>query len=84
VASGGGPVGQLGGHEAVAIIGNQCLHHRMLGRMGLHQGAAGPVLAAGAARHLVEQLEGALGRAQVAAIQTQVGIDHGDQGEVGK
>ena len=40
--------------------------------------------AAGAAGDLVEQLEGALGGAQVAAVQAEIGIDHGDQGEVGE
>jgi len=38
--------------------------------MGLHQRLARPVLAAGATGDLIEKLEGALGRAQVAAVQT--------------
>ena len=74
--AGGAPVGQFGRHEAVAVARHQRLHHRMLGHMGLHQRPARPVLAAGAAGHLVEQLEGALGRAQVAAVQAEIGIDH--------
>ena len=36
------------------------------------------------AAELVEKLEGAFGRAQVAAVQAEIGIDHRDQGEVGK
>ena len=37
--------------------------------------------AAGAARHLMQQLVGALGRAQVAALETEIGIHHADQGQ---
>ena len=52
--------------------------------MGLHQRPARPVLAAGAAGDLVEELEGPLGSTQVAAVQAEIGVDHRDQGEVGK
>jgi hypothetical protein len=40
--------------------------------------------AAGAACHLADLLEGALGRAQISALQPQIGIDHADQGQFGK
>ena len=39
---------------------------------------------AGAARHLVQELIGALGRAQVAALEAEIGIDHADQGQHGE
>ena len=44
----------------------------------------GPLLAPGAAGDLVEQLEGALGGAQVAAAEAEIGVDHADQREVGE
>jgi hypothetical protein len=40
--------------------------------------------AAGAARHLRHLLVGPLGRAQVAAFEAEIGIDHADQCQLGK
>ena len=77
-------LGQLGGEEAVAVAGDQRLHHRMLRHVGLEQRPARPLGAAGAAGDLMEQLEGPLGGAQIAAVQAEIGIDHADQGQVGK
>ena len=52
--------------------------------MGLDEDAAGLVAAAGAAGDLADLLEAALGRAQIAARQAEIGVDHADQGEVGE
>ena len=55
-----------------------------IGIVALDEDAARLVAAAGAAGDLADLLEGALGRAQVAAGQAQVRVDHADQGEVGE
>ena len=47
--------------------------------MGLQIADAAALLAAGAADHLVEQLERAFGGARIAIAQAQIGIDHADQ-----
>ena len=52
--------------------------------MGLDQDASGLLAAAGAAGDLHDLLEAALGRAQIAAGQAEIGIDHSDQGQVGE
>ena len=52
--------------------------------MGLDEHAARLVAAPGAAGDLLDLLEAALGRAQVAAGEAEVGIDHADQGQVGE
>ena len=52
--------------------------------MGLDQHAARLVAAPGAAGDLLDLLEAALGGAQVAALQAEIGIDHADQGQVGE
>ena len=52
--------------------------------MGLDEHAPGLVAAPGAPRDLLDLLEAALGGAQVAALQPEVGIDHADQREVGE
>ena len=80
--AGAAAVGQLGRDEAVAVVGDQRLHHRMLGRMGLDQGPARPLGAAGAAGDLVQELKGPLGGAQVAAVEAEIGVDHADQGQI--
>src|SRR4051812_44174483 len=61
-------VGQFRGDEAIALARPQCLHHRMLGRVSLDQRLTRPVLATRAAGYLIEQLEGALGGTQIAAV----------------
>ena len=45
---------------------------------------AAPFLAAGAARHLVQKLEGALDRARVAIGEAEIGVDDADQIELGE
>ena len=50
----------------------------MLGHIGLDRPRPGCV-AAGAAGHLIEKLEGALGGAQVAVREAEIGVDHADQ-----
>ena len=52
--------------------------------MGLDQHAARLVAAPGAAGDLLDLLEAALGGAQVAARQAEIGVDHPDQGQVGE
>ena len=78
------PLLQLDREEAVLVADGQRLHDRMLGQVGLDQHPAGPLLAAGAAGHLIEQLERPLGGAQVTAAQAEVGVDDPDQREVGE
>ena len=51
----------------------------MLGHIGLDQAAARNRLAAGAPRHLIEQLEGALGGARVGLREAEIAVDHADQ-----
>ena len=50
--------------------------------MGLDQHPARPRRPPGPARDLVEQLELALGGAQIAAREPEVAVDHADQREV--
>ena len=57
----------LGGVEAGRIARDQRGDHRRVGIVGLDEHAAGLVAAAGAAGDLLDLLEAALGRAQVAA-----------------
>ena len=58
------------------------LHHRMLGHVGLHEAAPGDERAAGAAGHLVQELEGALGRARVGLAEAEVAVDDADRREL--
>ena len=74
----------LGGVEAGDVAGNQGGDHRCVGVVGLDEHPSGLVAAPGAAGDLLDLLEAALGRAQVAAGQAEVGIDHADQGEIGE
>ena len=74
----------LGGVEALRIAADQRGDHRRVGIVGLDEDAARLVAAPGAAGDLLDLLEAALGGAQVAALQAEVGVDHADQGEVGE
>ena len=56
----------------------------MLGLVRLQIADAAAFLAAGAADHLMQQLERALGGARIARAEAQIGIDHADQIELGK
>ncbi len=47
--------------------------------MGLQIAAADAGIAPGAADHLVEKLEGALGGARIAVGEAEIGVDHADQ-----
>ena len=76
------PLGQLHGDEGVPISRRQGLHHRMLRRPGLKQGTSGALAGARPAGDLGQGWKGALGGAQIAAAQAEVGVDHADQGEV--
>ncbi len=53
--------------KTFGVAREQRRDHRMLLLIGLNEGAARPVAAPGAARHLIEQLKGALGGARIAA-----------------
>ena len=74
----------LGGVEARRVARDQRGDDRRVGIVGLDEDAARLVAAAGAAGDLLDLLEAALGRAQVAAGKAEVGIDHADQGQVGE
>ncbi len=76
--------GHFLGEEAVAVALGERFHQRMVGEVGLDQGAAGPVAASGAAGHLGEQLPGALSGARVGGLQRQVGIDDAGKRQMGK
>ena len=52
--------------------------------MRLQKADAAPLLAAGAADHLMQQLERALGRARIAIAEAEIGIDDADQIELGE
>ena len=54
------------------------------GLKGLDQRPTRLVAAAGASRHLIEQLEGALRGARIAASQSQIGVDDADEREMRK
>ena len=73
--------GDLGGVEGLAVLRDQRAHHRMLGLVRLQQAAADAFAATGAAEHLMQQLEGALGGARVAVVEAEISIDHTDQVE---
>ena len=65
--------------ERLAVAGDQRLHHRMLGLMRLQIADAAARLAAGAADHLMQKLEGALAGARIAVAEAEIGIDDADQ-----
>ena len=56
----------------------------MLGLVRLQITDAAPLLAPGAAGHLMQQLKCALGRARVPVRESQVGVDHAHQVKLGK
>jgi len=56
----------------------------MIRRKTLQQNAAGVFRPAGAARHLMEKLHGALRRAQITAGKAEISIHDANQREVGK
>lgn len=72
---------RLGRKKTIAVPIHQGLHHWVLGHVGLEQDAARSSRPAGAAGHLVKQLIGALGRAQVTARKPEIRIDHANQGQ---
>ena len=74
----------LGGVEALAVAADQGLDHRRRRLVGLDQHPARLLAAPGAAGDLGDLLEAALGGAQIAARQAEIGVDHADQGEVGE
>ena len=56
----------------------------MLRLVRLQIAVAAALLAAGAAHHLVQQLEGALGGARIAVGKAEIGVDDADQVELGE
>ena len=74
----------LGVVERFAVLRDQRAHHRVFGLMGLQIAAADAGVAAGAADHLMQQLEGALGGARVAVVEAQIGVDDADEVELRK
>ena len=72
----------LGRVERLAVRRDQRLHHRMLGLVRLQEADAAAFLAAGAADHLMQQLERALGGARIAVGEPEIGIDDADEVEL--
>ena len=71
--------------EGVAIAGDDRLHHRMVGRIGLHEAAPDEARAPGTARDLMQKLECALGGARIGAMrQAEIAVDDADEGEARK
>ena len=56
----------------------------MLGLVRLQVAQPAALLPPGAANDLMQQLEGAFGRARIAVGQTEIGVDDADQVELGK
>ena len=56
----------------------------MLGLVRLQEADAAALLAAGAADHLMQQLERALGGARIAVGEPEIGVDDADQVELGE
>ena len=59
------PPGQLTFHEALVVVGAQALDGGVLGVVGLHQHPPRPLSPPGPPCHLLQQLKGALGGAEV-------------------
>ena len=78
------PLRQFRFVEAFLVAGGERCHHRVLGQVRLEQHAARPLSPPSAPGDLIEQLKRALRGAQVTATQTEIGIDHTDQSEIGK
>ena len=76
--------GDLLGVEPLRIARQQGAHHRVIGLPGLHQSAPGALASPGAAGHLLEQLERALGGARIAGGEAHIGIDDPDEGQLRK
>ena len=70
--------------ESIAIAGDERAHHRMIRLMRLQEAYSAPFFAAGAADHLMQELERALGGARVAIAETEIGIDDTDEIELGE
>ena len=70
--------------ERFAVLRDQRAHHRVFGLVGLEIAAADAGVAAGAADHLMQELEGALGGTRVAVVEAQVGVDDADEVELGE
>ena len=74
----------LGPIEGLAVARDQRLHDRVVGLMGLQIAVAAASLASGPPRHLMQELERALGRARVAVAHAEIGVDDADQVELGE
>ena len=70
--------------EARDVSRDQCFDDGRGRIVRLDEDAAGLFPAPRASGHLHDLLEAALGRAQVAALEREIGIDHADQREVGE
>ena len=57
---------------------------RILGQVGLDDHLAGTIAATGTARHLFQQVVGALPCAEVRQLEGEVGIDHAHERDLGK
>ena len=76
--------GDFVGEEILPRARDQRPHHGVLGHMGLDEAAPALDFAARPARHLVEKLERALGRARIALGEAEVAVHHAHQGQIGE
>ncbi len=72
------------GVERLRVAADYGPHHRVVRLIGLEKAKALAPGSPGAARHLIEQLEGALGGARIAIGEPQIGVHHPNQRHVGK
>ena len=70
--------------KTLEIMPARELNRRVEGREGLDEHFAFNVTAAGAPRHLRQQLEGPFAGAEIRLMQSQVGVDDANQGDVGE
>ena len=75
-------LGQLISQKQRAIVARRGADGRGVGLVGLHEHAPGQLSAAGAARHLLDQVERALVRTEIGQLQLRVGVDDAHQGDV--
>ena len=70
--------------KRIAVARNQRLQNRMIGHVGLQERPPARSFAASATGNLRQHLIGALGGAQIAIAQPQIGVDHTDKTELGE
>ena len=71
------------GKDRSVVLGDGA-NDRVLGQIGLDDDLAGAVAAAGAARHLLQQIVGALPCSKIGQLEGKVGIDDAHERDLGK